>query len=91
MNWCSPPADDVEAGTDVQVIGVAEDDLRATFDKLARIHRLDTGLRADGHIDRRVHDAVRGGQFAETRLGRRVGFEKFKHFNNSKPARRPNG
>ena len=71
--------DDFQAGPDVQVISVAEDDLRAALQKFARVHRLDAGLRADGHINRRVHDAVRGGQFAEPRFGRRVGFKKFKH------------
>ncbi len=72
-------ADDFESGPDIEVVGVAEDDLRAHLQQFARVERLDAGLRADGHEHRRVHDAVRGGQFSEARFGRRIGFEQFKH------------
>ena len=72
-------ADDVESGPDVEVISVAEDDLRAHLEQFARVERLDAGLGADGHEDRRVHDAVRGGQSAQPRLGVRIRFEQFKH------------
>ena len=90
MNWCRPPAarDDFQAGPDVQVVGVAENDLRAALHQFARVHGLDAGLRANGHIDGRVHDAVRGGQSAQPRLGLGVGLEEFKHFSKSKPERR---
>jgi hypothetical protein len=59
---------DLQSGPDVQMIRVAENDLRAAFDQLARIHRLDAGLRADGHVNRCIHDAVRGGQFSSRAL-----------------------
>ena len=72
-------ADDVEAGPDVQVIGVAENDLRAHLAEFARVERLDAALRADGHEHRRLDDAVRGGQSAQARFGVRIGFEQFKH------------
>jgi hypothetical protein len=72
-------ADDVHAGADVEMIRVAENDLRAHLVKFARVERLDAALRAHGHEDRRVHHAMLGGQSAQARLGGRVGFKKFKH------------
>ena len=66
-------------GAEVEMISVAEDDLRAHLVEFARVERLDAGLRADGHEHRRLDDAVRGGQFSEARLGVRIGFEQFKH------------
>ena len=72
-------ADDVEAGPDVEVISVAEDDLRAHLQQFARVERLDAGLGADRHEHGRIHDAVRGGQFSEARPGVRIRFEQFKH------------
>ena len=61
-------ADDVQPGADVEVIGIAEDDLGAHLAQLARVNRLDAALRADGHEDRRIHDAMRRGQPAQARL-----------------------
>ena len=72
-------ADDVESGPEVEMVSVAEDDLRAHLQQFARVEGLDAGLRADGHEHRRFDDAVRGGQFPEARLGLRIGFEEFKH------------
>src|SRR6266545_2235657 len=72
-------ADDVETGADVEVIGVAEDDLRAHLAQLARVNRLDAALRADGHVQRGVHDAARRGQSSQPRLRGRIRFEQFKH------------
>ena len=72
-------ADDVESGTQIEMVGVAEDDLRAHLAEFARVERLDAGLRADGHEHRRFHHAMRGGQPAKSRLCVRIGFEEFKH------------
>src|ERR1700690_2963240 len=72
-------ADDVEAGPDVEVIGVAEDDLRAHLEQFARVERLHAGLGADRHEHRRIHDAMRRGQFSQARPGVRIRFEQFKH------------
>ena len=51
--------DDVLAGTDVQVVGVREDDLRADGFEIGGRQRADGRLRADRHEDRRRNDAVR--------------------------------
>ena len=72
-------ADDVQPGPDVEVIGIAEDDLRAHLAQLARVNRLHAALRADGHEDRRIHDAMRRGQPAQARLGGRIGLEQLEH------------
>src|SRR5581483_10452261 len=71
-----------QTGSQVEMIRVAENDLRAHLEQFARVERLDAGLCADGHEYRCFHDAVRGGQFAETRFGLRIGFEKLKHRGN---------
>ena len=72
-------ADDVEAGADIEVIGVAEDDLRAHLAQLARVNRLDAALRADGHVHRRVHDAVRRGDPAQPGLRGRIRLDQLEH------------
>src|SRR5436190_16817415 len=59
--------DQLVAGAQVQVIGVAEDDLRAGLFEVALAHRLDASLRADRHERRRLHDAVRRAQLAKAR------------------------
>src|ERR1039457_1378131 len=56
-------ADDIKSGTQIEVISVAENYLRAHLVKLARVERLDAGLRADGHEHGRLDDAARRGQF----------------------------
>ena len=53
---------------------VAENDLRAHFFQFVGRHRLDGAVRADGHEDRRLHDAVVEGQFAAAGLAAR-GFD----------------
>src|SRR5271170_7772706 len=58
-------ADYVKSGTKIQMISVAENNLRAHLVKFARVERLDAGLRADGHEHRRFDDAARRGQFSE--------------------------
>jgi hypothetical protein len=72
-------ADDVHARADVEMIRVAEDDLRAHLAQLARVNRLHAALRAHGHEHRRVHHSVGRGQSSEPRLRVRVGLQKFKH------------
>ena len=71
--------DHVEAGAQIQMVGVAENDLGVHLVEFTQVERLHAGLRADGHEHGRFDDAVRGGQSSETRFGRRIGFEEFKH------------
>ena len=71
--------DDVETGADVKVIGVAKNDLGAAFQQFTRVHGLDTGLGAHGHINRGIHDPVGGGQAAEPSLRLGISFEELKH------------
>src|SRR5579863_6485756 len=71
--------DDVEAGTDVEMIRVAEDDLCPHFAQFARVEGLDTALRADRHEDRSVNHAARGRETSEARARVRVGLQQFKH------------
>ena len=52
-------ADYVKAGAQIQMVCVAENDLRVHLVQFARVERLDAGLRADGHEHRRLDDAVR--------------------------------
>jgi hypothetical protein len=80
---------DFEAGAQVEMVGIAQNDLRAHLVQFARVESLDAGLRADGHKHRRLDDAARGGQSAEARFGVRVGFKEFKHRaeDKSKPVR----
>ena len=54
-------ADDVHAGADVEVIGVAKDDLSTEFAKFARVDGFYAALSADGHEHRSVDDAVGSG------------------------------
>ncbi len=51
--------DQLLAGPQVQVVGVAEDDLRAERLELERVERLHRGLRADRHEDGGLDGAVR--------------------------------
>ena len=46
------------AGADVKMVRVGEDDLRSDFIQFPRGHRLDGGLRAHRHKDRRLDIAV---------------------------------
>src|SRR5689334_10569244 len=61
------PSDQFIARPEVEVIGVAEDDLRAGFFQIALPHRLDASLRADRHEGWRPHRAMRGAEFTEAR------------------------
>ena len=71
--------DDFHAGADVEMIRVAEDDLRAHFQKLARVECLHAALRADGHENRRFNDTVRDREPAKPRFGLRICLEQFEH------------
>ena len=62
-------ADDVHAGADVEVVGVAKKDLGAHFDKFAGIQGLDAGLSADGHEDGGLDDAAGCGQASQAGFG----------------------
>ncbi len=59
--------DDVLAGAEVEVVGVAEQDLRAERAQLLRVDRLHRPLRPDRHERRRAHLAVRGAEDAGAR------------------------
>ena len=61
--------DDVHAGADVEMIGVAEDDLRIHLQQFTGVERLHAGLRAHGHENGRIDDAMGGGEPAQTRFG----------------------
>ena len=52
------PRDEPFAGPQVQVIRVAQDDLRAGVDQLSMRQRLDCPLCPNRHEDRRVDDSV---------------------------------
>src|SRR5690242_4845017 len=53
------PANDFHSRTNVKVISIPENDLRAHFAQFTRINRFDTPLRAHGHKHRRVYNPVR--------------------------------
>src|SRR5256714_2674346 len=59
--------DDVESRPQPQMVGVAEDDLRAELLELARCHGLDRAVSADRHEDRRLDGAMRERQAPATR------------------------
>src|SRR5439155_10579082 len=71
------PRDPIGAGTKAKVVGVAQDDLGARGMQVGRGQALDRCLGAHGHELRRVDDAVRRLQPAESRAGdaRRTGAE----------------
>ena len=73
MKRCSPPARAISrvARLEIQVIGVAEDDLGAEVDEVAVSQRLDRSARPDRHERRRLDDAVRRAQLAAPRRHRR--------------------
>ena len=63
----SPSRDQLVAGTEIEVIGIAEDDLGAAVGDVAVQGGFDGSLRADGHERRRVHEAVRGLELTDSR------------------------
>jgi hypothetical protein len=64
--------DDLESRPDVEVIGVAQDDLSAHLFQFARVERLDAGLGAHRHEHGRVNHSVCRRQPAQAGLSRRV-------------------
>src|SRR5881394_2416397 len=60
--------DNVQTRADVEVIGVAQQDLSADLLQFPRVERFNTGLSAHRHINGRVHLAVNRRQPAQTRL-----------------------
>ncbi len=66
--------DDFQAGTDVEMVGVAEDDLGAHLAQFAGVEGFDAGLGADRHEDGGVDDAAGRRQPAEAGAGGGVGF-----------------
>jgi hypothetical protein len=69
-------ADQFAARPQIEVVGVAEDDLGADLAQLGRRQRLDRGLGAHRHEDGRLHQAVQGAQPAAPRRRGCVGPEK---------------
>lgn len=64
----SDPAQDVKTRAEVEMIGVAEDDLGAdVVAQLALVHCLDTAHGTHGHEDGRLHLAMSGGETSGTR------------------------
>ena len=59
--------DELVTRTQVKVIGVAEDDLRARILEVREERPLYGALRADGHEGGRLHDAVRRLELAQPR------------------------
>ena len=59
-------ADDVGAGPEHEVIGVAEHDLGAQTNKLLGRHGLDRAIGADGHENRGLNHTVRQAQASGT-------------------------
>jgi hypothetical protein len=72
-------ADDVHPGTDMEMIGVAEDDLSTQFAEFAWVDGFDAALGADRHEDGSVDNAVGSRKAATASFGRRVGVEELKH------------
>ena len=68
------PADGFVPRAQKEMISVAEDDLGVQIiDEVAREEAFDGGLRADGHEDRGLDDAVRGVKEARAGVGVRAG------------------
>ena len=61
------PRDQIVAGTQVEMVGVAEENLGAERFEIAVRHALDGALRADRHERRRLDVAVRGRHHARAR------------------------
>src|SRR5262249_11777196 len=75
QDWMRPTHESMEAAKrgdafgrrpQHQMIGVAEQNLRARGAHVVMVHALDRSLRADWHEGRRMHHAMRGGDRART-------------------------
>lgn len=67
--------DDLHARADGEVVGVAEENLRAHFEQFAGVQSLDTGLGADRHEDRGVDDATGGRESSQAGAGSGIRFQ----------------
>ena len=65
---------DVQARPHPQMEGITQNDLRLNFGEVARRHALHGAIRAHRHENRRLNDAVCGGNFTATGFAR-GGFE----------------
>ena len=72
-------ADQFVAGAEPEVVGVAEDDLRAEQLEFGRVEGLHRALGADRHEDRGFHRAVGQCEAAAAGGAGRVGGEEFEH------------
>jgi hypothetical protein len=71
------PTNQLMARTQIEMIGVGENDFRAKlFERFLR-ERFDRGLSTDGQKERRLHHAVRRGQAATSSPGG-IGLQDFK-------------
>ena len=61
------PGNQLVPGAEMQVIGVAENDLSARFLEVAVTHRLDAALRPDRHEGRRLYDTMGCAELPEAR------------------------
>ena len=71
--------DDLHARPDVQMVGVAQNDLRAHLLQFAGINGLHRRLSAHGHEHGRVNHTMLGAQPPETRFGTGISLEQLKH------------
>src|SRR5581483_3646808 len=68
----SQTGDAIGAGPEIQMIGIRENHLGADLFEIARRHRFDRALCANGHERRCLHDAVRRVEFAASSPSIRV-------------------
>src|SRR5688572_12341470 len=66
--------DDFQSRANVEMIGVAENNLRAHLDQFARVERFDAALRTHGHEHGRFDHTVFRSQPTKARLRLSVGF-----------------
>jgi len=67
------PRNQLVAGSQIQVIGIAEDDLGPDIFEMLSREGLDHALRADGHEGRGLNDTASGGDVAAARRAVCVG------------------
>ena len=70
---------DVKAGPDVKMVGIAEEDLRAHLPQLPRIQCLHARLGAHRHEDRGIDNATGGSQPSQAGLRARICSQQLKH------------
>jgi hypothetical protein len=69
-------ADDLFSGTDMEVVGIAQDNACAEGSEFVRRDSFDRSLRAHGHKNRRLHISPPGMQNASASLAGGIGLEK---------------